>query len=119
MEGTSYEMRLNFDHLKRFVPQIQEIRATGGGASSDVWLQIKADILGTPITSLSCGEIGAAGTAAVAGRAIGAYNDLSVTQKMASVRRVFLPNEQKNKQYQEAYQKYTRLYQAVKAVEGK
>ncbi len=119
MEGTSYEMRLNFDHLKRFVPQIQEIRATGGGASSDVWLQIKADILGTPITALSCGEIGAAGTAAVAGRAIGAYNDLSVTQKMASVRRVFLPNEQKNKQYQEAYQKYTRLYQAVKAVEGK
>ena len=119
MEGTSYEMRLNFDHLSRFIPPVEEIRATGGGASSDVWLQIKADILGTPITALSCGEIGAAGTAAVAGKAVGAFYDFSIVQKMAPVRRVFLPDAGKHSEYQALYQKYTRLYSAVKAVEGR
>lgn len=119
MEGTSYEMRLNFDHLRRFVPPIEEIRATGGGASSDAWLQIKADILGTPITALSCGEIGAAGTAAVAGKAVGAFKDFSIVQTMAPVRRVFLPDAQKHREYQVLYQKYTKLYAAVKAVEGR
>lgn len=119
MEGTSYEMRLNFDHLSRFIPPVEEIRATGGGASSDVWLQIKADILGTPITALSCGEIGAAGTAAVAGKAVGAFHDFSIVQKMAPCARVFLPNAGKHSEYQALYQKYTKLYSAVKAVEGR
>lgn len=119
MEGTSYEMRLNFDRLKRFVPPVEEIRATGGGASSDVWLQIKADILGTPLTALSCGEIGAAGTAAVAGKAVGAFDDFSIVRKMAPVRRVFWPDEKKRGQYQALYQQYTKLYAAVKAVEGR
>lgn len=119
MEGTSYEMRLNFDHLSRFIPPVEEIRATGGGASSDVWLQIKADILGTPITALSCGEIGAAGTAAVAGKAVGAFYDFSIVQTMAPVGRVFLPDAGKHSEYEALYQKYARLYSAVKAVEGR
>ena len=47
MEGTSYEMLLNFNTMKALTGEIKEIRATGGGATSDVWLQIKADILET------------------------------------------------------------------------
>jgi xylulokinase len=101
--------------MKSFTGEIGEIRATGGGASSDVWLQIKADILGTPITALSGGEIGAAGTAALTGVAIGAYSSLKKTVAASGgVRKVFYPNESNKAAYAELYKKYANLYNAVK-----
>ncbi len=115
MEGTCYEMRLNFDTMKAFTGAIREIRATGGGAASDVWLQIKADILNTAITALSCAEVGAAGTAALAGKAVGCFTDIkSAVEQMAPVRQIFTPNTETGEQYAALYRKYTRLYRAVK-----
>ncbi len=115
MEGTSYEMLLNFTTLGRQIPLPRELRATGGGARSDAWLQIKADILGTAITALSCDEVGAAATAALAGCAVGFYRDLRETvAKMVTERKVFLPDKQSSAAYAALYQKYEGLYQAVK-----
>lgn len=117
MEGTSYEMLLNFNTMKALTGEIEEIRATGGGATSNVWLQIKADILGTEITALGCKEIGAAGTAALAGVSIGAITDLKGTVgKMAKVRKVFKPNLENKEIYAEIYKKYVNLYKAVKGL---
>jgi xylulokinase len=41
----------------------REIRATGGGAKSGTWLQITADILGTPVITLEEDEAAALGAA--------------------------------------------------------
>ena len=117
MEGTSYEMLLNFRTMRSMTGDIQEIRATGGGATSDVWLQIKADILGTAITALSCKEVGAAGTAALAGQAIGAFSSLTdAVSRMAPVRKVFEPNAANREAYAALYRQYANLYQAVKGL---
>ena len=117
MEGTSYEMLLNFNTMKEFTGEISEIRATGGGATSDVWLQIKSDILGTPITALSGKEICAAGTAALAGVAIGAYENLADAVAVSgAVRKVFYPNESNKAAYGELYKKYANLYKAIKSL---
>lgn len=115
MEGTSYEMLLNFNTMKALTGEIEEIKATGGGATSDVWLQIKADILNTKITALSCKEAGAAGTAALAGLAIGASKDLkAMVSKMTAVRKVFVPKKENVAIYTKLYKKYANLYNAVK-----
>ncbi len=117
MEGTSYEMLLNFNTLKQFTGEIDEIRATGGGARSDVWLQIKADILNAAIIALHCKEVGAAGTAALAGVAAGVYQDLaSAVKAMAPVRKIFTPNRENQMVYAELYQKYANLYGAIKGL---
>ena len=117
MEGTSYEMRLNFSVLKSQTGEIKEIRATGGGASSDVWLQIKADILGTDITALAVKEVGAAGTAVLAGKAVGAFNDLGeAVQKIAEIRKIFKPNKENFEIYTTLYKKYANIYSAVKSL---
>ncbi len=117
MEGTSYEMLLNFNTMKEETGEIEEIRATGGGASSDVWLQIKADILNTEITALDCKEVGAAGTTATVGVAIGVFDNLSSSvSKMAPPRKVFTPDSDKSKLYLEHYKKYANLYKAVKGL---
>lgn len=115
MEGTSYEMLLNFDKMRSLTGDIEILKATGGGAMSDVWLQIKSDILGMDIVALDCKEVGAAGTAALAGKAIGAYNDIKETVSlMAKTRKVFTPNAQKHEKYFTLYKKYKNLYNAVK-----
>ena len=117
MEGTSYEMLLNFNALRTQTGDIAEIRATGGGAASDVWLQIKADILNTAITALTCKEVGAAGTAALAGVTAGAFADLqTAVSKMVQVRRVFTPTAANRTVYEKLYQQYAGLYRAVKGL---
>ena len=117
MEGTSYEMLLNFNTMKSLTGEIKEIRATGGGATSDVWLQIKADILNTEITALSCKEVGEAGTTALAGLAVGGFEGLqNAVSKMVTVRKVFEPNKENSIIYSELYKKYANLYNAVKGL---
>lgn len=117
MEGTSYEMLLNFNTIKSLTGEITEIRATGGGATSDVWLQIKADILNTEITALSCKEVGAAGTVALAGIAVDGFEKLeNAVSKMVTIRKVFTPNKENSIIYSELYKKYANLYSAVKGL---
>lgn len=118
MEGTSFEMLLNFNTLSAaLTAPITEIRATGGGATSDVWLQIKADILDTAITALSCKEVGAAGTAALAGVAVGAFQTVKdATEKMVKVRKVFTPSTKYTNLYKNLYKRFALMYTTVKGL---
>lgn len=114
MEGASYEILVNFNELKSIVGNISEIKATGGGASSDIWLQIKADVLGIPVCALNCRETGAAGTAALAGKAIGVWNNITeITARMSGIRKVFIPDKENSDEYAELFKKYIGLYKAV------
>lgn len=51
-------MLLNFNKMSVLTGKIDEIRASGGGAASDIRLQIKADILNSKITALAAKEVG-------------------------------------------------------------
>ena len=110
MEGTAFEILLNLETLKRFAIAPKELIATGGGARSDVWLQIKADILGLPVTALQGEEIGAAGTAYLAGKTLGLFSD-----GMAPVKRkIFYPNAENHVQYLKQFETYRKLYSSIK-----
>ncbi len=113
MEGTSYEILLNLEKMRTLKITLDEVVATGGGANSDIWLQIKADIFGIPVKSLDGSEIGAAGTAFLSGLAVGAYTD---DCKLIGEKKTFYPNAEKNKFYQKQYKKYARIYKAAKEV---
>lgn len=119
MEGTSYEMRVNLERMESVSGRVNEIRATGGGAASDIWLQIKADILGKAVTALDAPQVGAAGTAALAGVTLGIYSDIeTAAEKMSPVRRVFYPNPENAEIYSGYYKKYAGLYSAIKGLGG-
>lgn len=119
MEGTSYEILLNFNKLKSFTGEVKELRATGGGASSDLWLQIKADILDTKICAMSKSETGAVGTAALAAVNMGIYSDIKdAVSKLSAVAKEYYPNAQNAQFYKKQYARYKKLYSAVKSLEG-
>lgn len=110
MEGTAFEILLNLETLKSFSVAPQELIATGGGARSDVWLQIKADILGVPVTALEGEEIGAAGTAYFAGLAVGLFNDGMKPVK----RKTFYPDAENHEKYRKQFEIYRNIYESVK-----
>ncbi len=66
----------------------ERIVATGGGARSDVWLQIKADMLGIEVVRSACEEPACQGAAWLAARGVGHACDAGAWQR---VRRRFWP----------------------------
>ena len=91
----------------------KSVTATGGGARSDVWLQIKADVLGLPVTALDGKEIGGAGTAVMAGRAVGVYGQNTI---LAKPRKTFYPDEKRHEYYLRQLKKYQKIYHAAREV---
>lgn len=66
LEGVALEMRLNLEILRESGCEIHELRAIGGGAKSEFWTQLKADVIGRPITTLNVTEAGCLGVAMLA-----------------------------------------------------
>ena len=81
LESVAYEYAYYLRILHEYVPDLsaKEARAhvIGGGARSDVWNQIKADVLGVPYQRLQRAEFGTWGSAMIAGKAAGIYDDLT------------------------------------------
>jgi xylulokinase len=63
MEGTILNLGYGFRRLRELGLKPKEIRATGGGAKSRLWLQIAADVFETPVVSLEEQEAAAYGAA--------------------------------------------------------
>lgn len=113
MEGTAFEIKVNLEILKNRGIAPKLMIATGGGARSDEWLQIKADILNIEIAALNRDEAGAAGTAYLAGKATGIYDD---NTRLLKTERTFRPCKEKNLYYEKQFKKYKKLYKALKEV---
>ena len=115
MEGVVYEMVLNMDWLKDSGIHFTSLKATGGGAHSEVWMQMKADMLNMPITSLETVDAGTVGSAMLTGIAVGAFKDLDEAAKiMVHPVKTYEPRENMHKEYMEYYEKYARLYNSVR-----
>ena len=115
MEGVVYEMMLNMEYLQKAGIQPEKLRATGGGASSEVWMQMKADMLNIPITSLGSAEAGAAGCAMMAGIAVGVFEDLEeAARKLISEKKTYYPRKEQHEIYRKHYERYRQVYQAVR-----
>jgi xylulokinase len=63
MEGTVLNLGYGVARMKGLGLRPAEIRATGGGAKSRLWLQIVADVFGTPVVTLKETEAAAYGAA--------------------------------------------------------
>lgn len=63
MEGTIFNLGYGFSRMKALGLNPSEIRATGGGAKSRLWLQIAANMLKTPVATLEEEEAAAFGAA--------------------------------------------------------
>ncbi|MBI5958038.1 MAG: xylulokinase [Chloroflexi bacterium] len=77
MEGVAFGLRDSFELIKQASPgAITEVRVSGGGAKSQVWRQIMADVLGVPLVVAEAIEGAAYGAALLAGVGGGVWPDV-------------------------------------------
>jgi xylulokinase len=54
LEGVAYNARWLFDAYEKFLRRpVPKVRLLGGGAQSDLWCQIYADVLGRPVEQVA------------------------------------------------------------------
>lgn len=116
LEGVALSVRLAFDALKLSAaidPDI--INIGGGGANSDFWCQIRADILGKPLRRCVARESAALGAAILAGRSHDATAPLAyVVRRLVRYDRVFEPDPGKASYYADRLRKFVDLYQRLR-----
>lgn len=111
LEGLTFELRVNLDLLKDGGIPIRELLAVGGGARSDLWLQLKADICAIPLRVPQVTEAACLGAAILAGTAAGIYSGLqvAVAQTVSSHRHI-QPRPESRAAYETRYRLYRQLY---------
>lgn len=115
MEGVCYEMYLNYTNVLKGGANPKKLHATGGGAKSAVWMQMKADVLGIPIVALNTVDAGTVGSAMLTGIALGIFKDLDDAAKaMVEETVTYEPRMDYHEKYMEIYKKYEKLYDAVR-----
>lgn len=115
MEGVVYEMYLNLQALKHSGIHFQKLHATGGGAHSAVWMQMKADMLNLPMTALKTADAGTVGSAMLTGVAIGLFSDLAdAAAHMVEETVTYVPRKEMHERYQKIYERYRQVYHAVR-----
>lgn len=115
MEGVAYEMRVNYEALRGSGIRFTRLHATGGGARSRVWMQMKADVLNLPITALKTVDAGTVGCAMLTGISTGLFCGLDdAATHMVQEMETYYPNAEMHKKYMVIYERYQKLYQAVR-----
>lgn len=119
MEGVAYEMLLNIRALEGSGSCFKRLNATGGGARSDVWMQMKADVLNLPVTALETADAGTVGSAMLTGISTGIFRDLEdAAAHMVAETKTFYPRAELHEKYRRIYDRYEKVYQAVRPLMG-
>lgn len=113
LESIAYEYAYYLRILRAYLPDLSltEARVIGGGARSQLWNQIKADVLGVPYQRLQRSEFGTWGSAMIAGKAAGIYDDLAeiaVAHAQPAGAPIY-PHDRRHKQYQPMVARYIEI----------
>lgn len=115
LEAVAFMLRRNLELLAGAGAVAPEIRSHGGGARSDLWNQVKADVCGLPVVTLEGDDAAVRGDAMLAGVAAGAYPDLAAAGRaLVATKRRYDPDPAAHAAYDEAYARYITLFDALR-----
>lgn len=115
LEGICYEMKLNVELLQEAGAAVSEFRAIGGGAKSDFWLQLKADMYNRPVVRPEVAEAASLGMAIAAGVGAGVYESAAeAAAELIATQDRFEPDPARARYYDERLAEYRELYPTVK-----
>jgi len=115
LEGVSFGLRDSLKLIRGLGVPIEQVRASGGGARSEVWRQIQADVFNTELVMVNITEGAAFGAALLAGVGAGIYSSVNegVSTAIRVIRRT-APQRESAQVYQQLYPLYRGLYGALK-----
>lgn len=114
LEGMAFQMYLAYERMEKLGTQMNAIAVTGGGAASELTLQIRADIFGMKVYSLESNESGTLGCMLMAATAMGAYSDLKDgIRRAVKIKKEYRPDLEMHQYYMKKYERYQALYELM------
>jgi xylulokinase len=104
MESIAYILREDLEYIGG---DVREIRVTGGGASSPLWVQMKSDVTGKTLKTVSESETACLGSAIFAAVGSGVFDSVSsAAVKLVSTDKVYKPS---GADYEKGYERFCAL----------
>jgi xylulokinase len=115
-EGVAYNSRWLFGYVEKFVNRkIEALNMIGGGASSDIWCQIHADVLNRPIRQMRDPiQANARGVIFLAAAALGYMTYEQIAQR-AEVAHTYQPDPANRRLYDGLFAEFLNIYKNNKA----
>jgi xylulokinase len=116
LEGVTYGMRDALEIMQNMGIAVSQVRATGGGARSDFWRHLQADIYKQPLVITNASEGPAYGVALLAGGGTGVWSSVEQACRASIKQTVKIPPNKKNAAiYDKHFAIYDKLYGDLKA----
>ncbi len=110
MEGVAYNSRWLAEYVDKFAGRVLEpMRLIGGGAASELWCQIHADVMGRPVDQVAEPMVAQLrGVGMLAGRTLGAITDDEIPS-LTKIAKRFEPDASTAAAYDRLYAEFPRL----------
>jgi len=117
-EGVAYNLRWMLELMRdKFGYNQGSLRAIGGGARGDPWLQIIADVTGKRVEKVDAPqEAGAVGAALIAAIGLGIYDGFPALKEVVKVDKVFHPASSNADICDRLFRGYREVYGALKGL---
>lgn len=112
MEGVGFAIRQLIEEMKLTKEELEQLKVTGGGSHSRLWMQLLADILNVGIGQLDGDEGASYGIAVIARNSV----EPEIRQKRVNLRENFIPRKNLTDKYSEKYQRYLKIYDALQLI---
>lgn len=114
MEGVAYSQLECVDVFREMGVEINDMMICGGGARSEFWRQMFADMYNCPVSTIKADQGGALGVAILAGVGAGVYKDLESTcNQLIEKKSVHKPIYENTIEYRKYYKIYKEIYTAL------
>jgi xylulokinase len=114
LEGVAFNLLTCIQAFRESGAVVDRIDAIGGGAASDVWLQIMADIWGVPVRRRSIvEEANSLGAAVVAAVGLGLVDDFGAARGLSEVTAEFTPDDSRHTDYLSRHELFVGGYDAL------
>jgi xylulokinase len=121
LEGIAFGLKDSFELMKTIgLPRIDQVRVSGGGSKSQLWLQILANVFETELVTVNTSEGAAFGAALLAGVGVGNWKDVnSACDDTIRIINTISPEPGQFDIYRHYYSIYHDLYPALKEINSR
>jgi xylulokinase len=121
LESVAFEYATYLEAMRELYPEIalERILGIGGGARSQVWNQIKADVTGVPYQRVVAEETATRGAALIAGSAVGMIDGLARVAGAVETREQLDPDPARHELYRERLPRYVELIASIATVDSR
>lgn len=119
LEGVAFSLYDCAQVIKEFTDNLSDICIIGGGAKSPLWCQIVSDVFGLEVKYPAKAE-SSFGGALLVGIGLGEFKDAQeAVEKCVSMKKVFKPNPENHRKYQEIFSVYQVIVKALSPIWNK